>query len=62
MHAEEGKVWIGHRIDEIAAEMLRLRFDFIVFTAEGDNLDFGLLPTQSGDAIRVQTRRSSPRN
>src|SRR5262249_27793685 len=54
MHTEEGKVRVGYRIDEIAAEMLCLWLDSVVFAAEGDNLDFGLLPTQRSDAIRVQ--------
>src|SRR5262249_865932 len=53
MDTQEGEIGVWDRVDEIAAEVLRLGLDFIVFAAKGDNLNFGLLATQSGHTVRL---------
>src|SRR5262249_30458374 len=53
MHAQEGEIGVWDRVDEIAAEVMRLRLDFIVFTPEGHNLDGGLLAAQGRHTVRV---------
>ena len=55
MNAQEGKLRIGHGIDQVAHEELALRFDFEILAAEGDDADLAFLARQLRHAVAVQS-------
>ena len=56
VHAQKWKTRIGHRINQIAAQMLRLGLQIKIFAAKRNNFRIDLLPAQFRHAIRMQSR------
>src|SRR3954466_2360739 len=56
VHAEERKLRVGHRIDEVANEIATLGPDEVVLTAERYDSAGRILARHAGDAVRMKPR------
>jgi len=54
MHAEEGKPRVGHRVDQVAHQVLALRAQLVILAAEGHDAHLAPLARQLGYAVAVQ--------
>ena len=56
VHAEEGELGVGHRVDEVPDEGPALLLQHVVLAAEGNDPDLGVDAHQRRDAVGVQPR------
>ena len=54
VHAEEGKLRIGHGVDQVANERLAVRLDLVILAAKWNNANFAAQTGQFADAITVK--------
>ena len=58
VHAQEGKVGVGHGVDQVLAEMMRLGLELEIFAAKRHDLGGRLFAAHRGDPVAMQARRS----
>ncbi len=55
VHAEKGKAWVGHGIDEGVHQRSPLRHQIVVFAAEWNNHHSGVIACHPADAVAEQS-------